>query len=79
LIPCAEVWNAAAKNKDTFKAAFVSGADAAVKGAERTKEIVARLGRAENAGERSLGYPDAGAYALGVIFSEIMKTLRFAE
>jgi dihydroxyacetone kinase len=34
------------------------------------------MGRAENAGKRSLGYPDAGAYALGVIFTELAGSLR---
>ncbi|MGH0595761.1 DAK2 domain-containing protein [Bacillus pretiosus] len=46
------------------------------KGAEYTKEIVARMGRAGTVGERSLGYPDAGAYALGVIFTEIAGSLK---
>ncbi|WP_371410389.1 DAK2 domain-containing protein [Bacillus wiedmannii] len=41
------------------------------KGAEYTKEIVDHMGRAGTVGERSLGYPDAGAHALGVIFTEI--------
>ncbi|MEM5620648.1 DAK2 domain-containing protein [Bacillus thuringiensis] len=46
------------------------------KGAEYTKEIVARMGRAGTVGERSLGYPDAGAHALGVIFTEIAGSLK---
>jgi dihydroxyacetone kinase len=74
LIPCADAWTAAAREGKAFSDAFMSGAQAAVAGAEETRNIVARLGRAENAGERSLGYPDAGAYALGVIFSELAKS-----
>jgi dihydroxyacetone kinase len=73
LIPCADAWTTAAREGRPFSAAFMAGAQAAVAGAEQTRNIVARLGRAENAGERSLGYPDAGAYALGVIFSELAK------
>ncbi|MFK4411534.1 dihydroxyacetone kinase [Bacillus sp. RC251] len=46
------------------------------KGAEYTKEIVARMGRAGTVGERSLGYPDVGAHALGVIFTEIAGSLK---
>ncbi|EJS51819.1 hypothetical protein ICG_04475 [Bacillus cereus BAG1X1-3] len=46
------------------------------KGAEYTKEIVARMGRAGTVGKRSLGYPDAGALALGVIFTEIAGSLK---
>ncbi|WP_166703690.1 DAK2 domain-containing protein [Bacillus albus] len=43
---------------------------------EYTKESVARMGRAGTVGERSLGYPDAGAHALGVIFTEISGSLK---
>lgn len=57
--------------------AFVNGAKAAVEGADKTKEIVARMGRAGTVGERSIGYPDAGAYALGVIFTELTNSLNF--
>ncbi|HDR3894749.1 MULTISPECIES: DAK2 domain-containing protein [Bacillus] len=32
--------------------------------------------RAGTVGERSLGYPDAGAHALGVIFTEIAGSLK---
>ena len=49
---------------------------AAVKGAKNTEQIVARMGRAGTVGDRSIGYPDAGAYALGVIFTEISKELK---
>ena len=51
------------------------GARAAVEGAKSTEKIVARMGRAGTVGERSLGYPDAGAHALGVIFTELSKQL----
>ena len=76
LIPCAQAWDAAAEQGASFPAAFKAAAEAAVAGAERTKNIVARLGRAAHAGERSLGYPDAGAYALGLIFTEIAENVR---
>ena len=55
--------------------ALNKGAAAAVQGAERTKDIVARMGRAGAVGERSIGYPDAGAHALGVIFTELAQSL----
>ena len=42
-----------------------------------TANIVARMGRAGVVGERSLGHPDAGAYALGVIFTEVSQKLRY--
>lgn len=76
LIPCADAWSECAKEKTSIKEAFECGAKAAVAGAESTKEIVARMGRAGTVGERSIGYPDAGAHALGVIFTEIAEALK---
>ncbi|QWH16447.1 dihydroxyacetone kinase subunit DhaK [Bacillus mycoides] len=76
LAPCVDSWIDSASNGTDVKTAFEKGAEAAVKGAEYTKEIVARMGRAGTVGERSLGYPDAGAHALGVIFTEIAGSLR---
>lgn len=76
LAPCVDSWLKSASNEEDMKIAFEKGAEAAVKGAEYTKEIVARMGRAGTVGERSLGYPDAGAHALGVIFTEIAGSLK---
>jgi triose/dihydroxyacetone kinase / FAD-AMP lyase (cyclizing) len=76
LVPCANSWSESAAAGEDFKTAFEKGAAAAVEGANYTKEIVARMGRAGTVGERSLGYPDAGAYALGVIFTEISRSLK---
>ncbi|GAB6618168.1 MULTISPECIES: dihydroxyacetone kinase subunit DhaK [Bacillus] len=76
LAPCVDSWLASASKEEDMKTAFEKGAEAAVKGAEYTKEIVARMGRAGTVGERSLGYPDAGAHALGVIFTEIAGSLK---
>ena len=77
LVPCADAWTESGKNGASFIDAFKAGAKAAVDGAKATEKIVARMGRAGTVGERSLGYPDAGAYALGVIFSEIYKNMKF--
>lgn len=74
LVPCADSWSA---NTDkNFKENFVLGAQAAVQGAESTKDIVARMGRAGTVGDRSLGYPDAGAHGLGVIFTDIAEHIK---
>lgn len=75
-VPCVNAWLESAAASTDIKTAFENGAEAAVKGAEYTKEIVARMGRAGTVGERSLGYPDAGAYALGVIFTELSHSLK---
>ncbi|MFJ5621522.1 dihydroxyacetone kinase subunit DhaK [Peribacillus loiseleuriae] len=76
LVPCANSWSESAAAGEDFQTAFEKGAAAAVAGAEYTKEIVARMGRAGTVGERSLGYPDAGATALGIIFTELSRSLR---
>jgi triose/dihydroxyacetone kinase / FAD-AMP lyase (cyclizing) len=76
LVPCVDSWIESVKRGDNIKTAFENGARAAVAGAKATEKVVARMGRACNVGERSLGYPDAGAYALGVIFTEIAQSLR---
>lgn len=76
LIPCAKSWSDSIKNNEKFIVAFESGAKAAVDGAKETEKIVARMGRAGTAGERSIGHPDAGAHALGVIFTEISKCIK---
>ncbi|ENV11650.1 dihydroxyacetone kinase, DhaK subunit [Acinetobacter schindleri NIPH 900] len=74
LVPCAYSWSA--NTHKTFKENFVLGAAAAVKGAESTKDIVARMGRAGTVGDRSLGYRDAGAHGLGVIFTDIAEHIK---
>ena len=79
LVPCADTWKVAVKQNCDMESAFVEGAKAAVAGADSTKEIVARMGRAGTVGERSIGYPDAGAYALGVIFTELTDSLNFKK
>lgn len=76
LVPCADSWTNSAKEGLKFKEAFKIGAEAAVLGAKKTEEIVARMGRAGTVGERSIGYPDAGAYGLGVIFTEISNDIK---
>ena len=73
LKPCADALERAAKDGKKLREGLALGAEAAVKGAESTKTVVAKLGRAGTVGEKSIGYPDAGAYGLGVIFTELSK------
>lgn len=74
LVPCADTWSEASLD-DSVKAVMIRAAQAAVAGAKKTEEIVARMGRAGTVGERSIGYPDAGAYGLGVIFTDIAEVM----
>lgn len=75
LVPCVDSWSNSASQNDNFEVAFEKGAKEAVKGAKSTEDIVARMGRAGTVGDRSLGYPDAGAHGLGVIFTEISNSI----
>lgn len=76
LAPCADSLTKSAEGGEKIVDAMLKAAEAAVDGAEATKKIVARMGRAGTVGERSLGYPDAGAHALGVIFTQIAKSMK---
>ena len=73
LKPCADALEQAAKDGKSLLEGIDLGAKAAVAGAENTKTVVAKLGRAGTVGEKSIGYPDAGAYGLGVIFTELSE------
>lgn len=74
LIPTADVWSNACNDSNlSIQEIFIKAATAAQDGAKMTETIVARMGRAGTVGERSLGHPNAGAYALGVIFCEIAQ------
>ncbi|MDF9411270.1 dihydroxyacetone kinase subunit DhaK [Brevibacillus laterosporus] len=75
LVPFSDSWEQSAKEGDDSKTAATKAAEAAVLGAKKTESIVARMGRAGTVGERSLGYPDAGAFALGVIFTQLAQAL----
>lgn len=76
LVPYADTLTSSAAEGESLKHALVKAAEAAVEGAKSTKQIVARMGRAGTVGERSLGYPDAGAHGLGVIFTEVAQVMR---
>ncbi|CAM3435335.1 MULTISPECIES: dihydroxyacetone kinase subunit DhaK [Paenibacillus] len=76
LIPYAESWKASAGSGEDLIEAGVNAARAAVEGAKRTETFAARMGRAGTVGERSIGYPDAGAHALGVIFTALSESFR---
>ena len=71
LIPAVESLKASAQAGDRIAVAMRKSADEAISGAEKTKDIVATKGRASYLGERSLSFPDAGATAIGIIFTYI--------
>lgn len=78
-IPCANTWSLCAKAGEDVLTTLIRAARAAEDGARATEKIVARMGRAGTVGERSLGYPDAGAYGLGVIFRDVAEAMKVSE
>lgn len=76
LVPCADAVCAAAAAGDKLIVGLEKGAKAAVDGAASTAEFKANLGRCGVVGEKSIGYPDAGAYGVGVIFTEMVKAIK---
>lgn len=54
-------------------AALRNAEEAARKGMENTKDLVARCGRAKSLMERSIGYPDAGAASVWIIFRSMRE------
>lgn len=76
LKPCALALTKAAEEGKKLQEGIDLGAKAAHEGAEATKSHVATLGRAGTVGERSIGYPDAGAHGLDVIFNELAKYVK---
>jgi len=71
LVPAAAAMKeTAAKGGDAI-AALAAAARAAEAGKERSRQFVARFGKAATMGERSLGYPDAGALSVTLIFQAL--------
>ncbi|SET25885.1 dihydroxyacetone kinase subunit DhaK [Thorsellia anophelis] len=79
LIPASESWHFSANNNHSWRTAFEKAAKAAVEGAKNTESFAAKMGRAGTAGERSIGFPDAGAHALGIIFTELSTMMTFND
>ena len=68
LTPAVAAATAAAGAGKTIPEALEDAARAAQWGAESTRDLVARFGRARSLGERTRGYPDAGATSISLIF-----------
>ena len=48
-------------------------AQAAERGKEESKDMIATMGRAKTLGERSLGHPDAGACSVAIILKSMAE------
>jgi len=68
LVPAVEAMRAAAECGADPDEALGRAADAACRGAESTKALVARFGRAKHVGEKSVGHADPGAMTVSLVF-----------
>ena len=75
LRPATEALAAELRAGKELKEAFSAAAVAAGEGAEKTKEYVAKFGRARTMGERAIGHKDAGAASFALIFRAFADVL----
>jgi len=68
LVPAVEAIRAAADGSQAIPAALAQAAAAAAAGAESTRDMLAKFGKARNLGERTLGIVDPGATSISYIF-----------
>ncbi len=75
LVPAVEAIEAAAHSGVPIAAAMERAADAARSGAESTKDMIARYGRAKFLGEKTRGSADAGATSIALLFQGFSAAL----
>ena len=69
LIPAIDAFEMMAEHGSDLTTAFKGAADAAIKGAEATRDMLPTRGRAKNIGERALGHQDPGATSMSMMFA----------
>jgi dihydroxyacetone kinase-like protein len=79
LVPAVEAFEAAAVAGKTVREAMEEAAEAARRGADATKEMIAHYGRAKFLGEKTRGSPDAGATSIALLFRGFSKGLTHAK
>ncbi len=75
LIPAVEAMKAKKGSGASLKDVFQAAAQAARRGVESTKDLVAKHGRAKNLGERSRGHLDAGAESTALIYESYAEVV----
>ncbi|MCB8874886.1 dihydroxyacetone kinase family protein [Acidisoma silvae] len=72
-VPFVDALGAAMAAGEALPRAWAAGAAAAEQGAEGTKQLIPRLGRARPLAERSLGHPDAGAVSFALCSRVVLE------
>jgi len=75
LVPATVAYEASLASGATFSAALLAMAEAAERGKESTRELVARVGRASRLGERSRGVLDAGATSCWLLLRAMARVM----
>jgi len=76
LIPAIEAMAGLKGQSPSLADLFTAATVAAQKGADSTKDLVAKFGRAKNLGERSRGTLDAGAVSTALIYQAYAETVQ---
>ncbi len=76
LVPALAAFDARAAQGGSFSACLAALDEAAERGAESTRDMVARIGRASRLGERSRGHLDAGAASCSLLLHALAAGLR---
>lgn len=75
LVPAVRAFRAAATLGENVSRALQDSAIAAQAGADTTREMIARIGRAKFLGDKTLGSPDAGAVSISLLFRGFYEAL----
>jgi len=76
LVPAVEAYRGAVASGQSFANALGALRDAAQKGMESTRDLVARVGRSSRLGDRSRGTLDAGAASCALLLGAMADALR---
>jgi phosphoenolpyruvate---glycerone phosphotransferase subunit DhaL len=75
LVPAVQAFAAAAHSGESIANAMEYAAEAALRGADATKDMIAKYGRARFLGEKTRGSPDAGATSVALLFAGFSAAL----
>jgi len=76
LMPAIEAMTALKEQSPSLADLFATAAEAALQGANSTKDFAAKFGRAKNLGERSRGNLDAGAVSTALIYQAYADAMK---
>lgn len=75
LVPAIDAYKTAISNEKRFNEALEDMKQAAEKGKESTRDLIAKIGRASRLGERSRGILDAGATSCNLILQSMADSI----